>query len=300
MKNLIKRVLALIIIFGCLAGIGNAALAARHNKLIKSANLPPASTASSIKNTTETTSTDSSETTTSPLASTTAIPLGDNYVLSFEDDFNNNVLNLDNWKYRTSSSSYGGYNSKDNVSVVTDNGIGYLRIDYTLTDINFDNKADAVGGGVISLNSFGYGYYEANVKFYNNDVGFHQSFWTYGCIGYDSFEIDGIEMDSAINYSAADYHINDLASYGDNMTYKNMNYANWITVSFDWQPGLLIFYIDGVEQYRWSYSGNDNIPQHIYLTGLANTAAQWGGAGTPEVGACYMIDYVKYYKNTSF
>lgn len=62
MKTLLKRAVVFIIIMVALAGIGNAALAARHNKLIKSTRIP----ASTISSPTTDSTTDSPETSATP------------------------------------------------------------------------------------------------------------------------------------------------------------------------------------------------------------------------------------------
>ncbi|HEY9256788.1 hypothetical protein [Chitinophaga sp.] len=60
--------------------------------------------------------------TTKELPSLTAIPPG--YKLAYEENFNDNSLNKSSWYYRHSATkSAGGFNRRENVSVVTRDGI---------------------------------------------------------------------------------------------------------------------------------------------------------------------------------
>ncbi|WJH33573.1 glycoside hydrolase family 16 protein [Paenibacillus sp. CC-CFT747] len=242
------------------------------------------------------------------------------YSLEYEDNFDGGVLNTNDWYYRDSDTvRYGGYSQKENVSVETADNTGYLRIGYSKWDVNNDGVDDLVGGGVMSKRTFGYGYYEARIKFYNNSQGFHQSFWTTGLGYYTSYsnqytyntdatneqvpwsnsmlEIDAIELDSSYNYGAANFHWHKPSfstPTGANKSYSStyMNLNNWITVAFDWQPGVIIYYIDGVERHRVTYTDTRYAPQEVWLSGLANN--NWG-SGVPDPNASMKVDYFRYY-----
>jgi len=102
-----------------------------------------------------------------PLLITAQAPHPD-YTLVYEDTFDTNVRNESEWYYRDMSVEYlGGWDKKENVSVETDTGIGYLRIDYNQWDTNGDGMDEVVGGGVMTKKAFGYGYYEAKMFFYD-------------------------------------------------------------------------------------------------------------------------------------
>ncbi|HEY9256786.1 hypothetical protein [Chitinophaga sp.] len=125
----------------------------------------------------------------------TNIPAG--YTLAYAEEFNSNALNPAAWYYRETGNYAGGYNRRENVSVVTQDGIGYLNIAYR-NDVDWNNDGinDISGGGAITSKAFGYGYYEARIKFYHGATGLHESFWTHG-MGISTWETVGTEYKEA-------------------------------------------------------------------------------------------------------
>ena len=246
-----------------------------------------------------------------------------NYVLMYEEEFNNNILNENEWYYRDQDELvHGGYNQMENVSVETTDGIGYLKIQYNQWDVNEDGVDDIVGGGIMTKKAFGYGYYEAKIKFYDDSKGFHQSFWSLGLGTWLSYsdkytynedgkndlvprvnstlEIDGIELDSDHNTAGSNFHWHrpvldtPIGSHGS-YDFSYLDTSSWIVVSYEWKPGTIIYYINGIERHRFNYNDDRYAPQEVWLTGLANNTSYFGGGGIPLPGANMKVDYFRYY-----
>ncbi len=91
------------------------------------------------------------------------------YVLVFSDEFDGTSLNSEHWKYRTDEKA-GGVNQRSNVSV--HDGRLYIKFDRE------DGKY--TGGGIISKELFGYGFYETKCTLFAEGGGLHSSFWLMG------------------------------------------------------------------------------------------------------------------------
>lgn len=247
------------------------------------------------------------------------------YKLAYEENFNNNSLNTADWYYRHIARKHaGGFNRRENVSVVTADGIGYLNIAYKKDkDYDGDGVPDLSGGGVISTKTFGYGYYEARIKFYKGSKGLHESFWTHGLgvstnetgdtvyneaakrdrlpMNNVTTEIDAIELDSYISYGKTNFWFNkkpcdcpaeSSAAAFNRFDSSYMNLDEWINVGFEWLPGMIKYYIDGVERYRYSYTTPAYAAMEVWLSALANTL--WF-KGEPLPDASMKVDYFRYY-----
>ncbi|MGO4290252.1 golvesin C-terminal-like domain-containing protein [Chitinophaga sp. RAB17] len=257
------------------------------------------------------------------------VPAG--YALAFEDNFNNNKLDTTLWYCRAFSKLASGWNLSENVSVKTVNDTGYLSIKFRKdTDVNSDGQNDFTGGGVISKKTFGYGYYEARIKFYKDTRGLHESFWTHGLgksftyssgdDGYaeaakkdleptenTSTEIDCIELDSKANFGFTNFFFNirpcncttDFGSKPHrNYTNSDLNLGNWVTLGFEWLPGMVVYYLDGVEKQRFTYTTPAFAPTSVWLTALAGYGSD---LSTPPVpGAEMKVDYFRYYNKPTW
>lgn len=116
------------------------------------------------------------------------------YTLAWSDEFNNPVVETNEWKFRVGPSSHS-YQQAENVSIEKDG-------------LHIAEKAEAhgnfqyTGGGVITQRAWKYGYFETRVK--AGDSGWHEAFWTTVVRGFDdkangltpnSIEIDALEHD---------------------------------------------------------------------------------------------------------
>jgi beta-glucanase (GH16 family) len=92
-----------------------------------------------------------------------------NYTLTWSDEFNGTALDTDKWLYRTDSKMWSTQ-LPANISIAD----GHLVIALKKEMVN---KKKYTGGGVISKQTFEYGYYEARFKVPPGS-GWHTSFWT--------------------------------------------------------------------------------------------------------------------------
>lgn len=248
----------------------------------------------------------------------TPVPAG--YTLAYAEEFNSNALNPSAWYYRETRNYAGGYDRRENVSVVTQDGIGYLNIAYR-NDVDWNNDGinDLSGGGTISTKAFGYGYYEARIKFYNGATGLHESFWTHGLglftgqtLGTEykeaakqdlvptdnqMIEIDAIELDAAMNYGKTNFWLSKVSESTSNAFNRYdasyMNLDDWINVGFEWLPNTVIYYINGIERFRFSHVTPAYAATEVWLSALANN--KWSTGGQPGPGASMKVDYFHYY-----
>jgi hypothetical protein len=144
-----------------------------------------------------------------PMVSIAAPPSPD-YKLVFEDTFDGNKVNDAAWCYRVDRRGGAegdgfihGLNLKQNVGVA--DGMMKVRLDRE----TIHGKLENTGGGLITRQRFGFGYYECRYKpFMGGNRGVHTAFWQRGISaqssGFDPtaaaqnviFEIDSSELDN--------------------------------------------------------------------------------------------------------
>jgi hypothetical protein len=248
-------------------------------------------------------------------------PVGRGYELLFEDEFNGNSCGC-NWYPRVDSTYANGKsrNRAENVKITN----GMVEISYRQIS---NNPVVHTGGGLISRQTFGYGYYEARMKFFKESRGFHQSFWSLGA-GVSSFtrnmfeagllprfntviEIDGVEFDSK---PGSQLEANNLTyipirrSQGARRMGQPVN--EWTVIGYEWLPGKIKYYVDGVLRDSINLVGDFNVyaPQNIWITGLATPTYvspetyYWDfGGHEPLINpdAKMQVSYVKYWAKRS-
>ncbi|MDR6553673.1 family 16 glycosylhydrolase [Paenibacillus qinlingensis] len=187
-----------------------------------------------------------------------AAPAG--YTLYYADEFNDTVINEDDWMYRDAGPYSLGYNRKENVR---ESG-GSLHIDFKREQINgtWYNTC----GGIVSKKLFGYGYYETRAKLFNSTTGLHSSFWSMGLSNHiaannitgltaeiaagnlpfynQATEIDGFEHDSANGYYDTGT-ITYIPGYGSPRQHVNVTPDAWHIYGYEWTPTAIKFYLDG-------------------------------------------------------
>lgn len=236
------------------------------------------------------------------------------YQLLINDDFSGNELNLDLWSYRVGAVS-GGKNKKENIRVAD----GKLFIDYVLRDGIY------TGGGIISVDCLGYGYYETKAKVYDGAHGLHTSFWNSGGGGdrvgkYHAqdnrmIEIDGFEFNSNetnkspvpaynLHYWWKDPSRSGGSSRYDVETDGDESTPDWFTMGFEYLPDKVIYYANGKEIGRNDLSMYGMA--HLKLTALAQPDTYQKGDGTLDIDnskadengyfGSSEYEYVKYYQ----
>ncbi len=146
---------------------------------------------------------------------------------------------------------------------------------------------------------FTYGYMEARMKM-PKGKGFWPAFWTLPWPIAWPPEHDVVEvLGDRINVAEFHYHYNDAAgakrSYGKAYTGLDLS-ADFHTYGLDWQPGLCIWYLDGVERARFASDRMSKQPMYLLL----NLAVGGNWPGSPDANTRFPnaleIDYVRVYK----
>jgi beta-glucanase (GH16 family) len=215
--------------------------------------------------------------TTCAIAATTAPatrPVGDDpsltaYMLKWSDEFDGDKLDTNRWVYRTDS-KLGSTQKAENVSV--SGGLLHLALKKETA-----NGKHYTGAGIISKDTFKYGYYESRFKV-PPGAGWHTSFWTMFHDGSGSTatkkaaqEIDICEQDSIDlrSYSAgviawADHRKN----FGRQRVKTPDLSADFHIWGCEYTPSRTRFFFDGklTHQTDNTFVQGD---QHVWLTSIA-------------------------------
>jgi beta-glucanase (GH16 family) len=147
-----------------------------------------------------------------------------------------------------------------------------------------------------------YGYFEMRAKF-PRGKGFWPAFWLIPIDGKWPPEIDIVEAlghEPAKAY--ATYHYNDAAGAHKTAStaFNGPNFTDsFNTFGLDWQPGLLIWYLNGREVFRYASETVSDKPMYLLL----NLAVGGDWPGPPDASTVFPskmeIDYVRVYRRTN-
>ena len=244
----------------------------------------------------------------------------DGYDLVFAEEFDTGALDSTKWSTRFLWGPDLVINSESQyyVDILNEPDFGYnpftfddgaLVISAIPTPDGLRSKANNqpyLSGIITSYDSFQftYGYAEARARVPYGQ-GYWPAFWLLnGQYGGREPEIDIMEFlghDEDTVYHT--YHYFDYPA-GEKTLYSTKseptlgaNYtANFHTYAVDWRPGLIIFFIDGVEVHRISDPMVSN--QDMYLIANLALGGWWAGkpdGSTPFPGR-YEIDYIRVYR----
>lgn len=218
------------------------------------------------------------------------------WTLRFADEFSGNRVDTSKWVFRTDSKHWS-QQAPGNCLVSK----GNLKIE--LKKENAGNQS-YTGGGLISRDSLGFGYYEARLKTPQAE-GWHSSFWLMKHNGSGGtspsatdLELDVMENDSRITLGyrcnlhrwsgqAKDFGGHYVPSEGLNQDFQVL--GCW------YRPDSVIYYYNHKRVKAWSLLELPSSKVHIWLTSIAS----WLG-GTPKVDDArlpdsFEVDYVRYF-----
>jgi len=223
-------------------------------------------------------------------------PANKGYVLLFDESFTADTLNTNRWYYREglrTGTGINGLNLKENVFVK--DGMLHVVAKYEKINDVYQNT----GGGIITKDDFGYGYYECLSKPFMAGRGVHSAFWQRGSVTPNKtvFEIDSYEIDSK-SYMATNnlYYTICPAAYTEypwphraNIPFK-FNADGWFLDAYERTPEGVIFYDNGkiVAKAEWDEL---NATQMVWLTAL-------NGVGTVDTSLLpgeSLFKYFRYY-----
>lgn len=215
---------------------------------------------------------------TAPIALLPAQSPPANYSLVFSDNLNSSVLDQSKWNYRTDAKAL----SAQLPANVVENG-GYL-------DVNVAQQSFAgyswSGGGIVSKQSFRYGYYQVQAEVTANP-GWHSSFWVFAGNGTTTYtptaktEIDDFEIntDSPSSVSMGYLEWNNGSVVGSTRCNSSYNpgfstAAGYHYYGFEWTEASITYYIDGTQVCTQSYPASSWTHDlvNIWLTSIGYTS----------------------------
>lgn len=221
-------------------------------------------------------------------------PTGGVWRLAFSDEFNGDSLDPAKWNYRTGPRMWSEQRP-GNVSVRD----GMLRLALRREKAG---ALDYTAGGIISKQSFRYGYYEARLKM-PAGRGWHTSFWLMqngpktGLE--DRFqEIDVCEQDSVdhASYSVNWHNYKPHSSFGGKRVTGPDLSAGFHVYGAEFDANQVRFFFDGALVQTLDVAALPHFDQHIWLTSIASylhRTISVDDAALPEEA---MIDWVRYYQ----
>jgi beta-glucanase (GH16 family) len=230
--------------------------------------------------------------------------------LLFDDEFDGSTLDANKWVPTYWFGNTIDTNNElewylpNNVSVSN----GTLKLTALKQTVNGGGKTYNYTSGVITTGrnssdvskapkfEFQYGYAEMRAKV-PKGKGLWPAFWTLSCDQNWPPEIDVTEIigdQPTVNNMTLHYSNSDGsdASSGGEWSGPDLS-AGWHTYGVDWEPSAIVWYVDGVEHYRYSTAAN--IPaEKMYLLLNMAIGGDWPGSpdGSTVFPATFEVDYV--------
>ena len=225
------------------------------------------------------------------------------YGLAWEETFSGSTVDTSRWNFRTDVKALSAQLAANDV--IDSGQLSLLMKQQAVSGKQY------TGGGVVSKQLFGYGYFEVRAKNTTN-TGWHNSFWMMAGDGTDTYAAGRyLEIDQAEIETADHTHVpsglqiwNGQAGSGANIGGPRCTtYAPGVdltaayhTYGADWREGAIDFYLDGVKYCTIAYSTTTyrQDPVNIWLTAIAyQTPVSVGG--TPQY-----YDTVRFYKKDQY
>ncbi len=220
------------------------------------------------------------------------------YKLVWSDEFNDGKLDTNKWGFRTDSKHWSTQ-KPENVSVR--DGKIYLTV----------KKEDAgdkhyTGAGVISKQTFKYGYYESRFKV-PPGAGWHTSFWMMKHDGKggtgptaSAQELDVCENDSVnlTNYGVNVHRWNPQphVSQGHKAIKTPDLSAGFHTFGCEFTPETVKYYFEGQLVQTVTVTNFAHSDQHIWLTTIASQLGKTKAVDDTKLPAAAEYDYVRFYQ----
>ena len=222
------------------------------------------------------------------------------YELVFDDEFDGDALNSTKWVYRTDEKMLSRQ-QPSNVTV----GSGCLQI--ALRKEPAGTKAYS-GGGVISRETFCYGYFEARFKTPDAE-GWHTSFWAQKYAGFrkpggprDWLELDFCEQDGGDPHFYSFGIINKVPDAANGQTWSAGRWvvedgpdtsADFHVWACEFTPDKIRFYFDGHLAKEESSAGFPHDDMSVWLTTIAATLKGDRWVDDSKLPNAVQFDYVR-------
>ena len=225
------------------------------------------------------------------------IVLSDNtYELNFSDEFDGETIDTEKWTFRKDSKHWSTQ-KKENVELKD----GFLNL-----NLKKEKALDKeyTGGGIISIDTFSYGYYEARLRI-PDGAGWHTSFWLmkYGngdtSTDFSKIEIDILENDSKQfnGYEIAfhKYVGGHKSVFGQHVPVPNMN-EQFNVIACEYTADFVKYYINGEQVKRLDISKIEQGDVNIWATSIASHLGGTKMVDDNKLPTAATFDYIRYYK----
>ena len=215
------------------------------------------------------------------------------FTLAFSDEFNDSTLDTSKWNYRT---GVGGESYQQAQNVSLSNGNLVIAVKHESA-----GGKSYTGGGVITKQGLGYGWYEARMLLSVGN-GWHPSFWTSIWDGVnpepDFSTTPRIEVDiNEFDLGTWTYAANNLyrrypfyGAYNMRTTLPSDLATAYHTWACEYTPDYVAYYLDGVlTNTTYGPGVSPDNPQHLYLSCLKFETT------VPSVDGTMLVDYFRYY-----
>src|SRR2546421_2279880 len=243
----------------------------------------------------------------------TTMPVGQtgSWTLIFDDEFDGTTLDTTKWTTcYPEGCDHGELNLYIPDDVIVSNGTLKLRAEKrSVGGKNYVSGMIQSGPSQLTPNtskfSFTYGYMEMRAKV-PRGKGMWPAFWTLPSDLSWPPEIDVFEiLGDRTNTIYMTYHYptatNGKVASGGKWNGPDFS-ADWHTYAVDWEPNVIIWYVDGIERLRYTDTTHI-VKKPMYL--IANLAVGGVSPGAPDASTSfpsyYEIDYIRVWKraNTS-
>ena len=218
------------------------------------------------------------------------------YKLAFSDEFSGKSLDTNKWHYRTDSKHWSTQLAKN---IEIKNGSLHINLKKEMAGGKF-----YTGGGLISKDTFGFGYYETRMKT-PKGAGWHSSFWL---MNYDGtggtnpakscLEIDIIENDSKINLGyRTNLHVwkSNKVVGGEYVSSEMLN-QEFQTLACLYRADSLFYFYNGVVVDKKDVSLLPKNGMNIWLTCIASFLGGTESVNDDFLPASLDFEYVRFYR----
>lgn len=229
------------------------------------------------------------------------------YELVFADEFNGEKIDMQKWGFRLDSKMLSTQ-QPENISLKGGN------LEIALRKESARGK-DYTGGGVISRETFAYGYYEARLKTPPAE-GWHTAFWSMKHSFPDKapgpralLELDFCEQDGGDPHFFSFGIINQFPNAKKK---ESWNAGRWViedapdtSADFhvwacEFTPEIIRFYFDGRLTKELSASGFPHDDMSVWLSVIASTLKGDRWVDESKLPNTVMVDYVRVYQNPKY
>jgi len=233
----------------------------------------------------------------------------DGYALVFEDEFNGTTLDTQKWGFRLESKMLSTQ-QQENVSVKDGNLVIALRKESV-------RGKDYTAGGVISRQTFVYGYYEARFKTPPAE-GWHTAFWAMKKSFPDRppgpsalLELDFCEQDGGDPHFFS-FGVINQSRYHQKKNRQSWNAGRWViedapdtSASFnvwacEFTPETTRFYFNGRLARELSSSGFPHDSMNVWFSVIASTLKGDRWVDDSKLPNTVQCDYIRVYQNPKY